>query len=111
MRAFHWLLAFALCGIVSAEDAPFHVEPVPAELKLDPFYKKYVNANGFPIVGSEKVSDYALFEAAYLVNLMLVQRSDVRDAMVRSGSRLVVMAYNEFTTDVPEHRHLEPKDY
>jgi hypothetical protein len=80
-------------------------------MKLDGFYKKYVNANGYPIVGSEKVSDYALFEAAYLVSLMLAERPDVRDAMVRSTSRLVVMAYDEYTTDVPEHRQLTPKNY
>ena len=88
-----------------------NIEAPPAEMKLDPFYKKYVNANGYPIVSSEKVDDHALLEAAYLVELLLKQRPDVRDAMVRSGSRLTVIAHNEFTTDIPEHRHLTPKDY
>lgn len=83
----------------------------PAELKLPAIYKKYFSANGYPIVSSEKVSDYALKEAGYLVNLMLAKRPDVRDAMIKSGSHLIVMAYNEFTTDVPEHSHLKPKDY
>lgn len=83
----------------------------PAELKLPALYKKYFSANGYPIVSSEKVSDYALKEAGYLVNLMLAKRPDVRDAMIKSGSHLIVMAYNEFTTDVPEHSHLKPKDY
>jgi len=83
----------------------------PAELKLPAFYKKYISANGYPIVSSDKVSDYALKEAAYLANLMLAKRPDVRDAMIKSGSHLIVMAYNEFTTDVPEHSHLKPKDY
>jgi hypothetical protein len=83
----------------------------PAELKLDPFYKKYLSAHGFPIVSSDRVSDYALREAAYLANMMLDRRPDVRAAMVRGGSRMIVMAAGEFTTDVPEHAHLEPKDY
>jgi hypothetical protein len=81
----------------------FEVTAPPEELKLDPLYKKYVSANGYPIVASEQVNDYALKEAAYLVNMMLAKRPDVREAMVQSGSRLIVMAYNEYTTDVPEH--------
>jgi len=83
----------------------------PADLQVDSFYKKYVSANGYPIVASKKVNDYALKEAAYLVNIMLAKRSDVRDAMIKSGSRLVVMAYDEFTTDMPDHSHMQPKDY
>ncbi|MEZ6127850.1 MAG: hypothetical protein R3C59_04150 [Planctomycetaceae bacterium] len=83
----------------------------PAELKLDPFYSKYVSANGYPIIASDKVSDYALLEARYLVNLMLAKRPDVRDAMINSGSRLIVMSHDEFTTQIPEHSHLRPKDF
>ena len=83
----------------------------PAELQVDPFYKKHIGANGYPIVASEKVNDLALKEAAYLVNMMLAKRPDVRDAMIKSGSRMVVMAYNEFTTDMPDHSHMRPKDY
>ena len=75
----------------------------PAGLGLPSFYKKYVSANGYPIVSSEKVNDYALKEAAYLVNMMLAKRPDVREAMIESGSRMIVMAYNEYTTDIPEH--------
>ena len=40
----------------------------PPELKVPSFYKKYLEADGYPIVASEKVNDYALKEAAYLVN-------------------------------------------
>ena len=89
----------------------FKVEVPPPDMKLDAFYKKYVNANGYPIVSSEKVDDHALLEAAYLVELLLHQRPDVREAMVRSGSRMTVIAHNEFTTDIPEHRDFKPKDY
>lgn len=83
----------------------------PADLKLDPFYSKYISANGYPIISSAKVDDYALKEAAYLVNLMLAKRIDVKDAMVKSGSRMVVMDYQEFTTQIPEHSMLRPVDY
>ncbi|MEZ6123804.1 MAG: hypothetical protein R3C49_11585 [Planctomycetaceae bacterium] len=87
------------------------VTPPPENLNLSAHYKKYISANGYPIVASERVSDYALKEAAYLVNLMLAKRSDVRDAMIAGGSRLIVMAHDEFTTDIPEHAHLRPKDF
>lgn len=89
----------------------FKISAPPPELKLDAFYKKYVSVNGYPIVSSEKVDDHALLEAAYLVDLLLNKRPDVREAMVRSGSRMTVIAHNEFTTDIPEHRNLMPKDY
>ena len=74
-------------------------------------YTQSVSAGGFPIVASAKVNPYALKEAAYLVDLMLVQRPDVRAAMIKSGARMCVMAWNEFTTDLPEWSHLTPKDY
>jgi len=66
------------------------------------FYTQSVSANGFPIVASAKVNPYALKEAAFLVNMMLAKRPDVREAMIKSGARLCIMAYNEFTTDLPE---------
>lgn len=89
----------------------FKVIAPPSELKVDPVYKKYVSADGYPIIATERTNDFALKEAAYLVNMMLARRPDVRAAMVKSGSRLIVMAHNEFTTDVPEHSHLRPRDY
>jgi len=66
------------------------------------FYTQRVSANGLPIVASAKVNPYALEEAAYLVNLMLAKRPDVRTAMIRSGARLCILAHNEFTTEQPE---------
>ena len=80
-------------------------------MKLDPFYKKYCSARGYPVVSSGKVNDYALKETAYLINMMLAKRPDVRNAMIKSGSRMIVMAHNEYTTDIPEHSRLRPKDY
>lgn len=103
------------CGVAaeptSSATGSYEVMVPPPELELSRFYKKYVNADGYPIVSSDKVDDYALKEAAYLVDMMLAERPDVRKAMIESGSRLIVMAHTEFTTDVPEHSHLQPKDY
>jgi len=87
------------------------VGPVPEELGLAEFYKKHVSANGYPVVGSGKVNDYAMKEAAWLINLLLAKRPDVKNAMIESGSRMVVMAHDEWTTDVPEHAHFKPKNH
>ena len=110
------LVAIALAsGFALAADKhaaeEFVVSAPPAELKLDPFYKKYTSAGGYPIVASQRVSDYALKEAAYWVNVMLAERPDVRKAMIASGSQMIVMAHDEFSTDIPEYAHLKPKDY
>ncbi|TWT46987.1 hypothetical protein KOR42_42550 [Thalassoglobus neptunius] len=94
-----------------AADESLTVSSPPAEMELDPFYGKYLSANGYPIVSSESVSDYALKEAGYLVNQMLAHRPDVKEAMIDGGSRLIIMAHDELTTDVPEHSHLKPKDF
>ena len=70
------------------------------------FYTQSENAHGFPIVASAKVNPYALKEAAYLIDMMLEKRPDVRAALIKSGARMCIMAHNEFTTDLPEFAHL-----
>ncbi len=70
------------------------------------FYTQSVSAHGFPIVGSAKVSPYALKEAAYIVDMMLSKHPEVREAMIKSGARLCILAHNEFTTDLPEFARL-----
>lgn len=78
----------------------------PDGLGIPAYYSKYISAHGYPIVASERVNDYALCEAAWLVNQLLAKRPDVRDAMIKSGSRMCILAHNEFTTDLPEFRKL-----
>lgn len=75
------------------------------------FYTQSASAGGFPIVASSKVNPYALKEVAFLADLMLAQRPDVRAAMIKSGARMCIMAHDEYTTDLPEWAHLTPKDF
>lgn len=70
------------------------------------FYTRIEWLRGFPIVASERVNPYALKEAVFIGDKMLVKRPDVLEAMVHSGARLCIMAHNEFTTDLPEFKRM-----
>ncbi len=72
-------------------------------------YTQRTNADGFPIVATAKVNHYALKEVAHLLSLMLAHRPDVRQAMTDSGARMIIMAHDEFTTDLPEFARLADK--
>jgi len=75
---------------------------------LDPFYKQHVVADRLLIVGSEKVSPYALQEVAYLARKLLANRPDVMERL--GGTRRMyacVMAYDEMQTDLPECRRMD----
>ncbi len=95
----------------SSDNSTRRVEPVPPALRekfeLDPFYQKYVDAGGLPILSSAKVSPAGLLEAAYLIDQMLANREDVRQEMIKRRVRFVVMAPTEMTTDVPEQSHMD----
>ena len=105
-------IGVVLCA-VPAWGATKITPPPPAEierLNLDKdFYKKYVNTC-LPVISSEKVSDAALLEASYLVGKIIGGRTDLIKALNKGGTRIVVMAYNEFTTDIPVSRRMDP-DY
>ncbi len=92
-------------------DQAYPVTQPPEDMNAPDFYEKYVDAGGYPVLASKTVDDYALKEAAYLIEMMLRERPDIKHAMVSSGSRLVIIAHNEYTTDLPEFSHFKPKDY
>jgi hypothetical protein len=110
----HSLIAILVTVAAFAHGEP-RVAPIPDAVrktfKLSPFYQKYVDLQGFPIVGSSHVSDYALLEAAWIVNHMLAERSDILHALASNNVRLAVMAVTEFTTDIPEHSDLKDPAY
>ena len=80
-------------------------------LALNSFYTKHADVDGFSVVASDNVSDYALLEAAYLIRKMVGHRKDILQAMARNKVRFAIMAHNEYTTHIPEHRDLQPRLY
>ena len=108
------LLGVAFLGFVGAESAPASVpgpisDRLRKEWKLAVFYQKQIDVGGILVVGSAKVSDNALAEAAWIVGRMLAGRKDILVAMRKNRVRVAVMAANEYTTDLPEHAGLKPK--
>nr|WP_245294243.1 hypothetical protein [Rhizobium etli] len=114
-----YLLAASAGGLGGAENAlsdsplsmadvsnfdTFIVRSPPTSLSLDPFYAKYADAAGIPIISSNKVPDTALLIARDIVFYMLSERRDVRDDLIRAGARVGIMAIDETTTDLPEQR-------
>jgi hypothetical protein len=81
--------------------------PVPAELNVSPFYKKYVDAHGIPVLASEKVPDAALLVARDIVNAMLAMRPDIRKALIARRWRTGVIAEVEMTMDIPEYANMK----
>ena len=83
------------------------LQPVPESLGVDPFYKKYVDAQGIPVISSEKVPDAALLVARDIVNTMLAARPDLRKAMIARKWRTGVIAEVEMTMDIPEYSKMK----
>jgi cyclophilin family peptidyl-prolyl cis-trans isomerase len=91
------------------------VGPVPEEIrrewKLDELYQKYIPVGPLPVVSSTNTSDFALREAVYIVQHVLDGRDDIIRTLAERRAKVVVMAYNEYTTDLPEQRRMKPKAY
>jgi alpha-glucosidase len=69
------------------------------------FYKKYLDVNGLPVAASAEVADEALQRTHFLVTHLLAGRPDVLEAMVKNGTRLIVIGKDQVYTDMPEYRN------
>jgi len=80
------------------------IAPPPATLRIDPFYAKYIDAGGIPVLGSANAPDAALRVARATMLEMLAKRPDIRARLVRQGVHVAVLAPDDAITDLPEHR-------
>ena len=62
-------------------------------------------------MSSEKVADAALLKANELIDNMLADRQDIREALIESNVRCVIIGAKEQTTEIPEYRHMKPKEF
>ncbi|MEJ2648036.1 MAG: hypothetical protein P8016_06470 [Sedimentisphaerales bacterium] len=77
--------------------------------RFDPnFYKKYLDVGGIAVMGSDKVADEAFYEARYLASHVLSKRKDILDAMASRNTRLIIIAYEEEVSEIPEYYRADP---
>ncbi len=69
------------------------------------FYAKFVDVQGLPVVASADVADEALQRTHDLVSHLLAGRPDVLVAMVKNGTRLIIIGKDQVYTDMPEYRN------
>lgn len=80
--------------------------PPPQSLGLDPYYEKYLDAGGIPIVGLATVPDEAFYQARTLIDEMLAGRPDIRSVIAAVGVRVIIMPEGAVITDLPEFSDL-----
>ncbi len=102
------LLMNSLTVFAQEEDPAIpEITAPPADLHLDQFYKKYMDANGIPVISSWRVPDAALIKAWEIVYFMTKDLpAEVLKTMINNNARMAVMARYEGTTDLPEQREL-----
>ena len=110
LTAAGWVLLVALLGACNSVHTHVTVTTPPAELGLDPFYEKYVDASSVPVVASGAVSDAALLETRELLLAMTGPRLDLLAELQGRNIRVAVIGAHENTTDIPEYRDL-PEAY
>ena len=86
-------------GCAAAPTAP------PEALGIDSFYSQYVDAEGIPIVASERVDSAALADAKRMIGDMLAYRPDLAVVLAREGYRVAILGEEEAITDLPENAH------
>jgi hypothetical protein len=81
-------------------------EAIRDEWAVDPFYQKYADANGIPILSSNAPPDRALTLACQLVIEMVSMRDDVRQALIDNHTFFAMLGADEPTNDIPEYSYL-----
>lgn len=109
MKSHLIIIVFLIFGFSGySQTTKYSVSAPPAELKLDKFYKKYIDASGIPVISSWRVPDEALIKIAQMTEFFLNNLpNDVADNLRNNKARVGILARYEGTTDMPEYKHLE----
>src|SRR5687768_6503920 len=69
------------------------------------FYRKYMDAQGMPVVAAAEVADLALQRTFEIVTRLLADRPDILASMVTNGMYLIIIGKDQVYTDMPEYRN------
>lgn len=110
------ILAFGMCGSVRAQPSDAIIKDYqsttvtePPE-RFDPFFEKYTNAQGIPVVASGDVPDRGLLVARDVILHMLTNRPSIQQHMIDEEYQLGVMADTDSTMDIPWYSDREKPD-
>lgn len=95
----------ALCQVAEIPDA------LRQSYDLDPFYTRFADAGGIPIVSSDSPVDEALTRACRIVLDMTSTRPDVVEALLDQKIRFIMMGADEKTVDTPDFAYLGDIDW
>ncbi len=65
--------------------------------------QKYLDAAGIPVMSSSNVPDAALHQFAYVINMMLRKRPDIKQRLQRDFIKFIVIGSSERTSQMPEY--------
>src|SRR5438445_1175319 len=75
------------------------------------FYKKYIDVKGLAVLAAAEVADEALQRTYDIVTHLLAGRPDILDAMIKNGTRLIIIGKDQVYTDMPEYRSSRNPEY
>ncbi len=85
-----WQRTYASATASAASHTPQQVAPPPASLGLDPYYRKYLDAGGIPVLASADVDDAELYHARDIILAMLSNRPDLLANMAANRFRVII---------------------
>jgi len=89
------------------KDSVSSVSKVPATFRFNPYYQKYLNAAGLPIIGSSNVSDKAFYKTREIVLMMLRKSPAIKAKMIENNVRIAIIGKYEQLTDLPEYNNMD----
>ena len=85
-----WQRSYASATAPAASHTHQQVAPPPTSLGLDPYYRKYLDAGGIPVIASADVDDAELYHARDIILAMLANRSDLLANMAANRFRVII---------------------
>lgn len=88
----------------SGDRALFPLSPPPDHVRWYASFDKHLDADGIHLIATEDVADEALFRAAAILDDMLVNRPDIREALSNRRVHVVVLGRDEDIFDLTPYK-------
>jgi len=104
-----WVFASASTAWRQAElGRPLHLVGRPeAGIRWSDSFDQYLDSDGLDILANQETSSESLVRAAELIDNMLINRPDIREAMVKNQYQVVIVGSSERTYDLAPYQQLQ----